>query len=196
MQSLNQLIKILNNLQTSSEQIGGGSFYFGDPWEFGASNKIVYPFVGCRLVSENINGRMFDTSFNLFFCDLVHKDELNETEVLSDMTRAATRVFSNLKYILENSYTATISETSSFTPFTEKFDDECSGVEVNIVVQQFYDESTCDSTTVNPGNVTIINTLGAPVASIPPGGSYTVEQLQAIIDTITGNTVTIIDPIT
>ena len=137
MQSLNQLVKILNNLQVSSEQLSGGSFYFGDPWEFGASNPITYPFVGCRLISENINGKMFDTSFNLFFCDLVNKDENNETEVLSDMSRAALRVVSNLKYLLENSYTSTISESSSITPFTERFDDEVSGVEINVVVQQF-----------------------------------------------------------
>ena len=143
MRSLNQIVKQLSDLQASSVQIGGGSFYFGDPWEFGAANKITYPFVGCRLIGSTINGKMFDTSLNLFFCDLVHKDETNETEVLSDMTRAATRYYSNLKTNLELLYPATVNTTSSFTPFTERFDDEVSGVEVNIVIQQFFDNSTC-----------------------------------------------------
>lgn len=144
MLSLNQLVERLSDLQASSQQIGAGSFYFGDPWEFGASNKITYPFMGCRLISETINDRMFDTSFNLFFCDLVNKDENNETEVLSDMTRAALRVYSNLRTdlrALNGGYT--VSLTSSLTPFTERFDDEVSGVEMNIVIQQFFDNSTC-----------------------------------------------------
>jgi hypothetical protein len=143
MLSLNQLVKIVNNLQTSSNQIGGGSFLFGDPWEYGVSNTITYPLLGLRLISSNINDKMFDTSFNLFFCDKVHKDELNETEVLSDMTRAALRIYSELKSDLEASYPATVSLTSSLTPFTERFDDEVSGVEMNIVIQQFFDNSTC-----------------------------------------------------
>jgi hypothetical protein len=142
--SLSKIITILEDLQTGSSQLSSGSFYFGDPWEFGASNRIQYPFVGCRLISSNINGKIMTTSLNLFFCDLVHKDESNESQVLSDMTRASYRFYAELKKELEDNYTATINATSSITPFTERFDDEVSGVEVNINIEQFYDRSTCE----------------------------------------------------
>jgi hypothetical protein len=141
--SLSQIITLLESLQTGSSQLSNGSFYFGDPWEFGASNRIQYPFVGCRLISSNINGKIFTTSLNLFFCDLVHKDESNESQVLSDMTRAALRYYSELKEELEDNYPATLNVASALTPFTERFDDECSGVEMNINIEQFFDRSTC-----------------------------------------------------
>ncbi len=44
--------------------------------------------------------------------------------------------------------------------------------------------------------VSIINQYDIEIASVPAGGTYQVEQLEEIIDTIDNNQVTIIDPIT
>lgn len=143
MRTLNQIVQTLEDLQGTSALLNNGTFLFGDPWEYGASSKITYPFMGARLVSSNLNGKIHTTVINLFFCDLVHKDESNETEVLSDMTLAGMRLYSELKKELENNYPATVNDSSSFTPFTERFDDEASGVEVNISIEQFFDDSTC-----------------------------------------------------
>ena len=105
-----------------------------------------YPFVGARLVSSNINGtnaNVFETNINLFFCDLVHKDESNETEVLSDMLKVCQMFYADLVYDLNNLDATDVSLTSSMTPFTEKFDDEVSGIEMTITIQQFYNKSIC-----------------------------------------------------
>lgn len=116
---------------------------FGDTPEYGASSPIVYPLMGCRLVSSNLNDKTITTSLNLYFCDLVHKDEDNETDVLTDMQLASVRLYSEFKKWLEDSYPATLNLSSALTPFTEKWDDEVTGWEMNISIDQFFDDSTC-----------------------------------------------------
>lgn len=146
MQSLNQLIKLIQNIKENHVILSSGTFYFGDPYEFGASSKITYPFFGLRLIGSAVNGKMHTTNFNMFFCDRVKRDEGNETEVLSDAERNALDVYSQFKYNLESTYPATVSLTSQLTAFTERFDDEVSGVEMNLGVEQFFDRSTCNIT--------------------------------------------------
>jgi len=145
MLSLNQIVQTLNDLQTASSQLGNGSFLFGTPAEWGADAKITYPLMGVRLVSSDINGTILNTSLNIFFADLIHKSGFqgNETEVLSDMQRAALRMYSEIKNELETNYPATLELTSSITPFYEGSDDEVSGVEMNINITQFFDRSVC-----------------------------------------------------
>jgi len=147
--TLNQIITRIQSLVSSNVLLSNGSFYFGDPWEYTASQisgGMKYPFVGARLVNSNINGtnaNVFETNINLFFCDLVHKDESNETEVLSDMLKACQMFYADLTDDL-NDYDGTdVSLNSSMTPFTEKFDDEVSGIEMTITIQQFYNKSIC-----------------------------------------------------
>lgn len=82
-------------------------------------------------------------TFNIFLCDLVHKDETNEQSVLSNMELSALRLFSEIKYDLEINYPATLNLSMGITPFTERFADEVSGVEMNITVEQHFDDSTC-----------------------------------------------------
>lgn len=147
MLTLNQLIQKINDLQEASALLGDGSFLFGDPWEYGASNTIQYPLLGLRLISTSVNDTIHTTSFNMFYCDKVNKDESNETQVLSDMQMAALRLYSELRLDFETNdltYPAKLSITSSLTPFTEKFDDEVSGMEMNINIEQHFDKSTCD----------------------------------------------------
>jgi len=143
MLSLNQIVKQLQTLRTTNLLLSNGSFLFGDPWEYGASNQIQYPLMGVRLISSGLGDKQHTTSLNIYFADLVKKDEGNETDVLSDMQQAATRLYSEFKEQLEDNYPATLSVTSSFTPFTERWDDEVSGVEVNMNIEQFFDNSTC-----------------------------------------------------
>lgn len=144
MRTLNQILKKIEDLKGTSKLLSGGTYYFGDPWEFGASSPIVYPFLGVRLISQNLNGNIHTTSLNLFFCDKVNKDESNEQYVLNDMSLAAWRLYSQLQYDLESLYPATVNNTTTLTNFTERFDDEVSGVEMNINIEQHYDKSVCD----------------------------------------------------
>jgi hypothetical protein len=144
MLTLNQIVQKIEDFQAINLLLKNGDFYFGDPWEFGASGAIQYPFTGCRLISTNLNGNILTTSLNIFCCDKVNKDETNETEVLSDMHLGALRLYSELESDLEDNYSATMGDTPTLTPFTERFDDEVSGVEMNITIEQFYDKSTCN----------------------------------------------------
>lgn len=143
MRTLNQILTLIEQNKQSVAIINNGTFYFGDPWEFGKSNPITYPFTGVRFVSSGLNGAIHSMTFNIFLCDLVHKDESNEQTVLSDMELSALRLFSEIKYDLELSYPATLNLTMGITPFTERFADEVSGVEMNITVEQHFDDSTC-----------------------------------------------------
>jgi hypothetical protein len=198
MLTLNQIIQILNNKQSNHAQLSNGTFLFGDPWEFGAENAITYPLMGVTLNNSSLTGNIFSTSFNIFFCDLVHKDEGNENEVLSDMQRVALDVWSQIKDELEDAYDATVNQTAQLTDFTERFDDEVTGWQMDISIEQFYDQSTCDvpDSNANAGKAYIIDQDGNILQYLNAGEGYTVEILQQIIDTLTNNTSTIIDPLT
>ena len=111
MQSLNQLIQLFEDKKANHTILSNGTFYFGDPWEFSQSNEITYPFWGCTLNNSVINGNLATTNFQFFFCDLVHKDESKETDVLSELQIIAMDIYSQLKYDLENYYTFSIIST-------------------------------------------------------------------------------------
>ena len=144
MRTLNQILTRIEAQKGTDVLLSNGTYLFGDPWEWGASNTIAYPLLGVRLISQNINGNIHAMGLNLFFCDLVHKDESNEQSVLSDMSVCALRFYSELKLYLEDNYPATVGASSGLTPFTERFDDEVSGVEMNINIEQHFDQSTCN----------------------------------------------------
>lgn len=150
MRTLNDIIKTIQTLKEAHGQLNSGTFYFGDPWEFAKVNQnISYPFFGLRFISSSIDGKLHTSNFNFFFCDRVNKGELNETEVINDMGLIATDIYNQLKYELEDNnptqtQPATVTLNPQITPFTEKFNDEVSGVEMNVGVIQFYDRQTCN----------------------------------------------------
>lgn len=145
MLTLNQQIATIRTKANAHAQIN--TFYFGDPWEFGAGvvdagGSILYPFCGLQLTNSSLNGNILTTSFKMFVCDLVHKDETNETEVLSDCNLIALDLFSDIEDSLYSN-NIQVNEVLTLTPFTERFDDEVSGVECDIIIEQFYNKDTC-----------------------------------------------------
>lgn len=141
MLSLNQIVEIIKTQAESHAQIN--TFYFGDPWEFGASAPITYPFCGAVLDSSTYADNILTTNIRLFVCDLVHKDENNETEVLSDSRQVLLDVFSLIDDYLYDLSGVVLSENITINHFTERFDDEVSGVEATISFTQFYNKDTC-----------------------------------------------------
>ena len=198
MLSINQLVQVLNQKQQNHAQLSNGTFLFGDPWEYGASNTIQYPLMGVNLNNSSLNGNIMSVSFNIFFCDLVNKDEGNETEVLSDMHRVALDVWSQVKYDLEDAYDATVNASATFSDFTERFDDEVTGWQMDFTLEQFYDQTTCDlpDSNANAGKVRIINQDGDVLAYLPMGSSYTVTELTTLLQTLDTPQTTIIQDIT
>jgi len=149
MRTLNKDIKLIQTLKEAHGQLASGTFYFGDPWEFCASQNIQYPFLGLRFINSTVEGKIHTRNFNIFLCDRVKKGELNETEVISDLELVMLDLHNQLRLNLEgNDPTttppATVTPNPSITPFTERFEDEVSGVEMNIGIIQFNDRQTCN----------------------------------------------------
>jgi hypothetical protein len=183
MLSLNQLVQLFEDKKNNHAQLSSGTFYFGDPWEFGNNSTITYPFMGVVLNNSNLNGVTLTTSFQIFFCDLVNKDESNEDNVLSNLQQVALDIYSQIKYDLENYYDSQINGSATLNDFTERFDDEVSGWEVTLNVEQFYDHSTCNlpDSNVGSGKVLIIDQDGNTIATLNPNSTYTVTQLTTIL---------------
>lgn len=196
MQSLQQLITLFEDKKVNHENLSKGTFYFGDPWEFGQSNEITYPFWGCVLNNATINGNDSTTTFQMFFCDLVHKDEGNETNVLSAMQLIAMDIYSQLKWDLENYYDATVNTTAQLNDFTSRFNDEVTGWELTLEVKQFYDQSTCGTVSSgNAGKVIIYNSDGSVNTILNPNSFYFLpEDMTETVETytVTGTTQTIL----
>lgn len=196
MQSLNQLIQLFEDKKANHTILSKGTFYFGDPWEFAQSNEITYPFWGCTLNNSVINGNLATTNFQFFFCDLVHKDESNETDVLSDLQLIAMDIYSQLKYDLENYYDSTVNDSAQLNDFTARFNDEVSGWELSFNINQFYDQSTCGTiSSGNAGKVTIIDSDGNVLEYLNPNTTYTVTQLTTLLQTLGTPPTTIIQDI-
>lgn len=199
MLSLNGLVILLENKQQNHDQLSEGTFYFGDPWEFGANQTITYPFFGARLLpsGNSLTGNVLTNSIEIFFCNLVNKDESNETQVLSDLETVALDIYSQLRTDLKDYYKANINETAQLNPFTERFDDEVSGWSIVINIEQFYDRSTCDTpdSGANAGKVIIYDADGDIVAILNPNSIYTLDPMYtetAETYTVTGTTQSIL----
>lgn len=132
MYTINQIIKTFEDIASAHKQIA--DFGYGDIWEVGASREINYPVMWVNVQPASSNGKELTYKFNLIFMDLVKKDESNELEVLSDQILIALDVLSTLDNPA-NQDNFIMNRTSSFEPFTERFDDEVSGWSVSVEIR-------------------------------------------------------------
>lgn len=140
MLTLNQIISQLRTIRENHAQLN--SFYFGDPFEMGASESEVYPIMGAALLPGTLAKRQKSTKLLLYVADLVNKDESNENEVLSDTELIILDVYAQLwEYLEENAIE--LSPDATFSSFTEEWDDEVSGWQIEINLNQFYSRDTC-----------------------------------------------------
>ena len=189
MLTLNKLIKILQTKQQNHSQLSKGTFIVNDPWEYGADNTIKYPLMGINTLPFSIDGKMEKMSFVMYFCDLQHKDTSNEWELKSDMHSIAIDVISQLRYELQNGYGVLFNDSITLKDFEERFDDEVTGWEVEISMEQFYNHSICDTpdSGANAGKVQIKDQSGNVIAVLNAGSEYYITVLSAIQDTIDAN---------
>jgi len=156
MQTLNQHITLLRNYSNSHLQIN--SFGVGDAWElvesFTQSNGVIgedgtvvanrtYPVMWVEISSSNLSGNVLTDNYNIYFADLVNKDERNETEVLSDMKLLCLDLAAYLKQSSDISDLMNINFEFTFDDFTEKFNDEVAGWVMSLQVTQPYNYSLC-----------------------------------------------------
>lgn len=213
--TLNQDIELFKNFALKHKGIN--SFYFGDESEADTNVEIVYPFMNVILQGSSITEGVVSRRYMIVISDLVNKDISNVNQVLSDTERLCydvpnyLRQVSNSKLLGPFKFDANI----SLTDFTERNDDDVSGHFFDLTISSAIGNDSCNLP-INSGNILDNNYIyvggtinqivgnfqvliqdqnGNTLQTFTTSGTYTVEVLQQIIDTINSNTATIIDPI-
>tara|TARA_R110000796_G_scaffold171070_3_gene288044 strand:+ start:4591 stop:5940 length:1350 start_codon:yes stop_codon:yes gene_type:complete len=130
-QTINQLISVFKDIATRHYQING--FGIGDSWEIGADKAYMHPVLWINPTTANMPStdtgyKTFEIDFDVRVFDLVHKDESNENEVLSDTIDILKDIITEFKshpYYVNSQLN--ITGDISFEAFTEEFDEEVSG---------------------------------------------------------------------
>lgn len=214
MLTLNQTVEILKNFTSKHKSLN--SFYFGDKWEVGASNNIQYPLLWCSLTNTTTTNGVIERKFVIDISDKVNLDESNETHVLSDCELIAFDLINYLEQIetLGEVPNFTVTKNSTLTDYTEDRDDMVTGWFFDLSVKTFISNYSCNLP-INNGNIFDDNYIyiggsttscgsfvveikdqnGNVIQTFNTSGTYTVEVLTLIKDTITNNTSTIIQPL-
>jgi hypothetical protein len=138
--SLVQIVDQLEQIATDHAQIN--SFAFGDVWEMSSEVKTRdYPIMfvehpgGSTSSSGSTRAKSVGINFNIYFMDLVDKDEANELDVLSDQLRTAFDVRALLNRLDDTTDLGPLTTSSaSWTTFTESEPDELAGVQLSITI--------------------------------------------------------------
>ena len=215
MLTLNQDIELFKNFALKHKGIN--SFYFGDESEADTNVEIVYPFMNVILQGSSITESVVSRKYMIVISDLVNKDISNINQVLSDTERLCYDVPNYLRQVRNRGYLGAFKFDAniSLTDFTERNDDDVSGHYFDLTISSAIGNDSC-VLPINSGNILDNNYIyvggtinqivgnfqvliqdqsGNTLQTFTTSGTYTVEVLQEIIDTINSNTATIIDPI-
>jgi len=213
--NLNQDIELFNNFALKHKGIN--SFYFGDESEADTNVEIVYPFMNVILQGSSVTDNVVSRKYMIVISDLVNKDISNINQVLSDTERLCYDVPSYLRQVRNSGYLGAFrfDPNISLTDFTERNDDDVSGHFFDLTISSAVGNDGCNLP-INSGNILDNNYIyvggtinqivgnfevlikdqsGNTLQTFTTSGTYTVEVLQQIIDTINSNTATVIDPI-
>ena len=142
MQTLNQHISLFESFANNHKQVH--SFGNGDLWELTETeNERVYPLMWVQIDPSSVDGNQILENYTVVFCDLVHPDESDENEVLSDQKQIALDFISYLKASEDVVKTMNVVKSSSLTPFTEKWEDVLSGWIITIQIRQPFIYDLC-----------------------------------------------------
>jgi len=213
--TLNQDIELFKNFALKHKGIN--SFYFGDESEADTNVEIVYPFMNVILQGSSVTDNVVSRKYMIVISDLVNKDISNINQVLSDTERICYDVPNYLRKVRNSGYLGAFrfDPNISLTDFTERNDDDVSGHFFDLTISSAVGNDGCNlpidsgnildnnyiyvGGTINQivGNfeVLIKDQSGNTLQTFTTSGTYTVEVLQQIIDTINSNTATVIDPI-
>jgi len=213
--TLNQDIELFKNFALKHKGIN--SFYFGDESEADTNVEIVYPFMNVILQGSSVTDNVVSRKYMIVISDLVNKDISNINQVLSDIERVCYDVPNYLRQVRNSGYLGTFKFDAniSLTDFTERNDDDVSGHFFDLTISSAMGNDGCNLP-IDSGNILDNNYIyvggninqnvgtfqvdikdqnGNTLQTFTTSGTYTVEVLQQIIDTINSNTATVIDPI-
>lgn len=183
MQTFNQIITAFQTIATAHKQIN--TFGVGDIWEIETSGTITYPLMWAQPDISRVEENVFVSSWKLLFMDIIHKDERNENDVLSDMELVALDIIAQLQ---APSYEFDFNANGiTLERFTERFTDYVGGVMINVELRIPYNADRCaiPSSTITTGTntnlVLIVNAVtGATIASLVAPTTYQVYQWSGI----------------
>lgn len=198
MLTLNQIVARIQAFATAHKQLKG-SFLFELPNIKGSDEARVYPCLTALLSSTEPTDQQ-ETYSILFTVWDVPSDDNHRTqaqEALSDTKLIANDVVAYFKYGMDD---VSVDVPVTMTPVYDAGEDGSYGWEftLNLRLNQGLDLCIVPMTGINYANtnvVSIVNQNGDVIETLTAPNIYTVEELQAVIDTITNNTTTIIDPL-
>lgn len=136
--TITEIKKILNDLADAHFQIN--DFGWGDVWEIGESESIVYPLMYCTMQNSNINGKVFNFNISIIFADLVFADEKNEDSVIADQMLICQDIIAQLR---SEKWDFTLGQNVSIAFFTERLSDLVAGVRADISLAIPYVADRC-----------------------------------------------------
>lgn len=213
--TLNQDIELFKNFALKHKGIN--SFYFGDESEADTNVEIVYPFMNVILQGSSVTDNVVSRKYMIVISDLVNKDISNINQVLSDTERLCYDVPNYLRQVRNSGYLGAFrfDPNIALTDFTERNDDDVSGHYFDLTISSAVGNDGCNLP-IDSGNILDNNYIyvggtinqivgnfqvdikdqnGNTLQTFTTSGTYTVEVLQQIIDTINSNTATVIDPL-
>lgn len=137
----NNLVDLMANIAVAHKQLRG--FGSGELWEIEGNpkNSGVYPELWMVPTSATARENTVEHTIRLLVYDLVHKDETNENDVLSDSLQILLDIVKVLRYESDN---YTLLNEPIFEPFTERFSDEVSGWSAEFVIEVNFPNNDCD----------------------------------------------------
>lgn len=123
-------------LSVAQHQPNVGLAYEGDIYDLNEKQDIAWPAVAVSQVTHAENGEWRGYGFNIFYVDRLTADKSNRLEVQS----IAIEALSNIAKVLVESGFETQGEIR-FHTFDERFDAECAGAYMEIILQS--EESLC-----------------------------------------------------
>lgn len=136
--TLKEVKSLLNNLADDHKQIN--DFGWGDVWELGESQSIVYPLMYCTIQNSNVTGKVFNLSLSILFCDLVFGDNKNEDDVISDQMLICQDIIAQLR---SDTFEFTLGNSVNVNFFNERLSDLVAGVQANITLALPYVADRC-----------------------------------------------------
>lgn len=212
MLTLNQDIELLS--QFAVKHKGVNSFYFGNEAEADTNVKINYPFMNAILQNQSIENGIVSRTYLIIISDLVQKDLSNLNHVLSDTERICWDVPLYMRQVSNSGLVGSfkVDMNINVTSDTSRNDDDVASNYFDLTISSPLGNDACNLP-IAAGNILNENYIyvggsmagdftveikdqsGNVLQTFNTSGVYTVEVLQQILDTITANTATIIDPI-
>ena len=212
MLTLNQDIELLSQFAVKHKAIN--SFYFGSEAEADTSLNIVYPFMNAILQNQSSLNGIISRTYLIIISDLVQTDKSNLNHVLSDTERICWDIPLYMRQVSNSGLLGAfkVNPNITVTPDDSRNDDNVASSYFDLTISSPIGNDACNLP-INAGNILNNNYIyvggsmsgnflveikdqsGNVLQTFNTSGVYTVEVLQQILDTITANTATIIDPI-